>query len=147
MREILQNFYLFIYLFIYTLFLKLTYRSDRSADFPAWWFIQRASCKDVPFWGFVDSAAHLRGQIPENPDFGAENSNFHTLETTAPSANKILHNYKGYPSSVVQTCPKYVQDGGRPPLWKIEKIAISTMDWRILTKFDTVVHLGPEPIS
>jgi len=31
-----------------------TYRSDRSTDFR----------KDVPFWGFVDMAPHLGGQIP-----------------------------------------------------------------------------------
>jgi len=69
---------------------------------------------DVPFWGFVDTAVHLRGQIPPNPNFlsanrhfqaiHAKNSNFHIFKTTA----SILHSDKDHkvPFAVVQMCPK-----------------------------------------
>jgi len=50
-------------------------------------------------------------------------------------------------SWAVQICPKQIQDGGQPPSWKktINR-NISTTDLPILTKFDTVMRLGPSQI-
>ena len=51
--------------------------------------------------------------------------------------NQILQSYKEreVPFVVVQICPKQIQDGGRPPSWKIEK---SWYFCNSLTDFDEI---------
>ena len=47
-----------------TFFRELTYRSDPSTDFHAWWLKQRWLAQWCAFWGFVDIAPHFGGEIP-----------------------------------------------------------------------------------
>jgi len=42
-----------LYIFIYTPFLELTYSSDQSMDFHAWWLKRRGRAQGCAFWGFV----------------------------------------------------------------------------------------------
>ena len=45
--------YLFIYLYhFYTFFYQLTYRSDATTDFHAWWLKRRGLAQGCAFWGF-----------------------------------------------------------------------------------------------
>jgi len=46
-----------------------------------------------------------------------------------------------YSTLVVQMCPKQIQDGGH--LEKSKNLNIVATDWPILTKFGTVMWLGP----
>ena len=54
------------YLFISS-FGELTYRSDWSAAFRAWWLKRHGLVQGCAFWGFIDIAANLRGQSPPKP--------------------------------------------------------------------------------
>jgi len=49
------------------------------------------SRKDVPFLGFVDTAPHLRGKIPETPNFGGVNRHYY-----AELAKSKKHAYQNY---------------------------------------------------
>ena len=53
----------------------------------------------------------------------AKYSKFHIIETTAWIATNFCTPVKTtrYSTWVVQKCSKHIQDGGRPPSWKIEK--------------------------
>ena len=42
---------------------------------------------------------------------------------------------------VEPACINQIQDGGRPPFWKIEKGHISATVWPIATKFNTLMHI------
>ena len=67
----ITKFFLFIYLFI-PFFHELTYRSDATTDFHAWWLKRRVLAQGCAFWGFVDIAPHFRGETPpKTPIFGA----------------------------------------------------------------------------
>jgi len=74
------------------------------------------------------------------------------IKTTASMIdhNKILHSDKTtkQPSWMAQICPKQIQDGGRPPSWKIKKNCnFSTAERPILTKFGMVMQLGPPDLN
>ena len=43
-------------------FHQLTYRSDPSTDFHAWWLKRRGSAQGLPFGGFVDIASQFWGR-------------------------------------------------------------------------------------
>ena len=87
--------------------------------------------KDVPFGGYVDMVHYLGGQIPPKPQFWGLNRHFqakrakyenlHIIKTTAPISTKFctLIQTTKYSSWVVQTRVQQIQDGGRPPSWKI----------------------------
>ena len=53
-------------IFIYAPFWKLTYRSDRSTDFHAWWLKRRGLAQGCAFWGFFSHCSPFRGQNPKN---------------------------------------------------------------------------------
>ena len=63
--------YLFIYLFIYTLFGNSPTGQTRRRIFTLDGSIDADSRKDVPFGGFVDIAPHFRGDIPKKTIWGA----------------------------------------------------------------------------
>ena len=60
----ITNFFLFI-----PFFYQLTYRSDATTDFHAWWLKRRGLAQGCAFWGFVDIAPHVGGEIPPKPQF------------------------------------------------------------------------------
>jgi len=62
----------FTYLFIYTFFLELTYRSDPSKDFHACGSNDADSHKDVPFGGLVHIAPRFGGETPKNNFWGVD---------------------------------------------------------------------------
>ena len=84
---------------IYTPFGELNYRSDPSVDFRAWWLKRRNLAQGCAFWGFVDMAPHLGGQIPQTSNFGgvnrrfhaklAKSKNMHIIKTTASIPTKF----------------------------------------------------------
>jgi len=54
-------------IFIYTFFEELTYRTDTSTDFHAWWFKRRCLAQGCAFLGIFYIAPHLGGQKPPKP--------------------------------------------------------------------------------
>jgi len=42
---------IYLFFFIYTFFRELTYRSDPSTDFYAWWLKRRGLAQRCAFWG------------------------------------------------------------------------------------------------
>jgi len=72
-------------------------------------------------------------KLPKNPNFWGVNRDFpakrakycnvHIIKTTASIITKFCRviEIPKYSLWVVQICPKQIQDGGRPPSWKIEK--------------------------
>ena len=133
-RNITKHFYLFIPSFLEG---GLTYKSDLLADCHTEWLIQcwlMQWCKDVPFWGFVDTAAHLAVKFPPNPYFWGLNRrfqakyakywNFHIIKFTASITTKFCTVIKTtkYQLWVIQIHCKQIQDGRQPPTWKIEKL-------------------------
>ena len=62
---------IFIYLFIPFLFHELTYRSDPSTDFHAWWLKRRGLAQGCAFWGFRWYCSPFCKQNPQTPIFGA----------------------------------------------------------------------------
>ena len=144
----------FIYLFI-PFFHELTYRSDPSTDFHAWWLKRCDSRKDVPFGGFIDIASHFGGEIPQNPNFGGVNRRFqakrakywkfHVIETNASISIKFCTTIETIKKSpwVVSIGAQQIQDGGRPPFWKkpLNRYISSTV-WPILIRFRTMTHIG-----
>jgi len=95
-------------------FWELTYRSDASTDFCAWWLKWRGLAQGCAFLGFVDIAPHLGGKIPKD-NFGGMNrrfqaklaklKNMHIIETSAPIPTKFCTAIKATkcPSWVVRT--------------------------------------------
>ena len=63
----------FIYLFFFSFFRELTYRSDPSTDFHAWWLKRRGLAQGCAFWGFVDIALNSGVKYPQTLIFGGEN--------------------------------------------------------------------------
>ena len=59
-------------IFIYALFKELTYRSDTSTDFHAWWLIRRGLAQGCAFLGIFSHCSPVRGsKTPKTPNFGA----------------------------------------------------------------------------
>jgi len=54
------------------------------------------SRKDVPFGGFVDSASHFGGEIPQNLNFGGVNRRFQAKRQTIESfmLSKLMHRFQ-----------------------------------------------------
>ena len=87
------NWFFYLLVFLPFLFWELTYRSDALTDFRAWCLKRRGLTQGCAFLGFVDTAPHLGGKIPQNPNFGAVNrrfqaklvksKNMHIIKTTA----------------------------------------------------------------
>jgi len=81
---------LFIYLYH---FWELTYKSDRSADFPALWLKQHGQKASMCLFQFRWYSSPFRGQIPQNLNFGGMNRHFQAklakLKTCILS--KLLH--------------------------------------------------------
>jgi len=92
---------------------------------------------------------------PKNTQKGARigifKLNIQNIKTCILS--KLLHRFKPnfaqwqrppkYTLWVVQTGIQQIQDGGRPPSWKIINGHTSATPWPICTKFGTVSHFGP----
>ena len=131
-------------IFIYSPFWELTYRSDPSTDFHAWWFKRHGLAQGCAFLGFVHMAFHLEGQ---NPHFGgvnkpfqaklAKSKNMRIIKTNASITTKYCTVIKTTkcPLWVVPTHASQIQDGGRRHLEKIEKSYTSAVVRAISTKF------------
>ena len=76
---------------------------------------------------------HRGSNCPKTPILGGVNRHFpakcvkywnvHIIKTTASIITKfcrVIETHK-YSLWMVQICPKRIQDGGRPPSWKVEK--------------------------
>ena len=110
----------FFYTFFSSTHLQVTLDGSNDAD----------SRKDVPFGGFVDTASHFRGEIPQKNNFGGVNRRFqakrakywkfHVIETNAPISTKFCTTIETIKNSswVVQIGAQQIQDGWRPPFWK-----------------------------
>ena len=60
------------YFYLCPFFKELTYRSDTSMDFHAWWLKRRGLAQGCAFFGIFHIAPHLGCQKPpKNPNFGA----------------------------------------------------------------------------
>jgi len=114
-------------------FRELTYRSDPSTDFHAWWLKRRELAQGCAFLGFVDIAPHLGVKSPKTQILGREafSSQTDDIEKHAyhqnycVDSNQILHSDRDNQMPVVRTYAQQIQDGGRPLSWKNWKIAIS----------------------
>ena len=61
-----------IYLFIYAFFQELTYRSDPSTDFHAWWLKRHGLAQGCAFWVFCWYRSPFLGvKSPQIPIFGS----------------------------------------------------------------------------
>jgi len=126
---------------------ELTYRSDPSTDFYAWWLKQRGLAQGCAFGGFVDVAPHFGGEIPQKPQFWAVNRRFqaklakywkfHVIENTSSISTKFCTTIETIKRSswVVPIGAQQIQDGGRPPLKK-------PLNRHISIRFGTVTHIG-----
>ena len=146
---------LFIYLFI-PFFHQLTYRSDPSTDFHAWWLKRRWFMQGCAFGCFVDIASHFGGEIPpKTPIYGAwigvfkpkgeKYWKFHVIETNASISTKFCTTIETINNSsrVVPIGAQQIQDGGRPPFKKNPlNRYISATVWPILIRSGTVTHIG-----
>jgi len=118
----MTKMYLFIYKCIYWyLFREITYRSEPSTDFHAWWLKQRGLAQCVPFGG----------EIPPNPLqlLGVDSrfqskrakcfilSKFSCYWNYYIDFNQVLHNDRDHQIVIVvgPNTPQQIQDGGRPP--------------------------------
>ena len=146
------NKILFIYL--YPLFGELTYRSDQSADFRAWWLKRRGLAQGgairlycCPFNSLNSHKTPILGAWIGifKPNVHAKNSNFNIFETTASIATKVCTVIKTtkYPSQVVQYAPNKCKMADGRHLEKMKNGNNSAVDWRILTKFGMSMHLTP----
>jgi len=140
--------------FIYNTFYKwLTYRSDRSPDFHAWWLKWHGLTQGCAFFRFGWCGSPYRGsKSPQTSIFrawiGFFQPNVPNIETFILSKqlhNQILHSdrdhrvlYMGGPN-----VPKQIQDADGRHLQKMKNLSISATDWPILTTFDTVMHFSP----
>ena len=113
-------------------FWHLTYRTDPSMGFHAWWLKRRGLTQGCAFSrGFFHIATHLGGQkqfLGVNRRIFKPNSrnpkNVHIIKTTASIPTKFYTVIKTEqrPSWVVPTQALHIQDGGRPPSWKNRKM-------------------------
>ena len=122
--------FLFIYLFI-RFFHELTYRSDSSTDFHAWWLKRRGFVQGCAFWGFRWQLLPILGvKYPKNLNFWGVNRRFqakrakywkfHVIETNASISTKFCTTIETNKNSswLVPIGAQQIQDGGRPPFWK-----------------------------
>ena len=115
--------------------------------------------KDVPFGGFCWYTSPFRGSnLPTTVISGTWIGIFkpnmrtiqtHIIETAAWIPTKFCTPVKTtkYASWVVQKRGKQIQDGGRPPSWKIKNRDICATALPILMEFGTMMHLKPPDIA
>jgi len=132
------------------LFWKLTYRSDTSTNFHAWWLKRRVLAQGCAFWGNFSHCSPFR--VSKNPKkfWGvnwrfqailAKSKNVHIIKTTASIPTKFCTVIKTTkcPSWVVPPHALQIPDGGRPSSWKNRKIVISKPQferfWRNLARW------------
>ena len=136
----------FIYLFIYTLFHELTYRSDPSTDFTLYGSNDADSRKGVPFLGFVNTAPNFWGV---NRCFQAKLAKILTVSCYRKyciNFNQILHNDRDHQVVILggqnkrPTNPRWTR-----PLFKKKPFNrhISATVWPILMKFGKLAPIGP----
>ena len=87
------------YFYLYPFFEELTYRSDPSTDFHAWWLKWRGLALGCAFWGNFSHCSPFRGQKPPNPQFLgvnrrfeaklAKSKNVHIIKTTTSIPTKF----------------------------------------------------------
>ena len=117
---------------MYTFFRELTYRSDPSTDFHAWWLkrqgnvVSSLSEQGCAFWGFRWYCCSFWGwNTHKTPIFGvnrriqakrAKYWKFHVIETTASILTKFGTTIQtiNWSSWVVPIGTQQIQDGGRP---------------------------------
>jgi len=125
------------YFYLCPFFEELTYTSDTSTDFHAWWLKRCGLAQVCAFLGiFSHYIPYLGSQKPKKKFWGvnrrfqaelAKSKNVHIIKTTASILTKFRTVIKTTkcPSWVVPTHTLQIQDGGRPPSWKNRKIVIS----------------------
>jgi len=85
------------YLFIYTFFHQLTYRSDATTDFDAWWLKRRGLAQGCAIWGFRWHWSPFYGwNPPKTPIFGAWIGVFKPSGQNIESfmLSKLLHRFQ-----------------------------------------------------
>jgi len=131
---------------------QLTYRSDATTDFHAWWLKRRGLAQGCAFWGFHWHCSPFWGWNPQKPQFWgrgfqakrAKYWKFHVIETTASISTKFCTTIETikWSSWVVPISAQQIQHGGRPPFWKKPlNRYISATVWPILIRFGTVTHI------
>ena len=113
-------------------FQELTYRSDTSTDFHAWWLKGRGLAHRCASFGNFSRCSPSRGSKTSQKQFWgvnrrfqaklAKSKNVHIIKTTASVLTKfctVIKNRK-CPSWVVPTHALQIQDGGRPPSWILQ---------------------------
>jgi len=95
---------------------KLTYRSDCSLDFHAWWLKWRGLIQGVPFLAFVDIAAHLVGKI--------------VLSET--SETHICHSPHSSDLSITSACKSLDPISGAPILPN----PMQAFNWKLLVHYE-----------
>ena len=147
-----------IYLFIYLLipFYELTYRSDPSTAFHAWWLKKRGIAQGLPFGEFRWYCSPFWGWNTPTPNFWGVNRRFqakrakyrkfHIIETTALISTNFCTKIE------TTNCSSPVVPISHPtnPIWRTAAIFKKTYNrhtsatvWRILLKFGMVTHIGP----
>ena len=85
-------------IFTYTLFfMELTYRSDTSTDFHAWWLKRRGLAQGCAFFGNFSHCSLFRGsKTPKTPNFGAWISVFKPNARNRKTSifSKLLHRFQ-----------------------------------------------------
>jgi len=72
---------------------ELTYRSDPSTDFHAWWLKRRGLAQDVLLGDFFHIAPHLGGQKTPNPQLWGVNKRFQAKLAKSNKVHIIKQNY------------------------------------------------------
>ena len=124
-----------IYLLI--LFEELTYRSDSSTDFHAWWLKRRGLAERCAFWGFCLYCSPFWGwNLPKKPNFGAWirifKPNGQILKVSyywnyCIDFNQIVHNDRDHQVVIVggpNTWPVWKSKTAGAAILKITKIVI-----------------------
>ena len=105
--------------FLFISFIReLTYRSDPSTDFHAWWFKLRGLAQGCAFWGFRSycTSPFWGWNSPKNLNFGGVNRlfqaklakycEFHILESTALISKSHTHTHtQGHSASIALSGP------------------------------------------
>ena len=134
-------------------FQELTYRSDTSTDFHAWWLKRRGLAQGCAFLGIFHTALHLGGQKPQKTSnlgawlgvFKPKSQNRKTciLSNYCIDSNQILHSDKDHQMPFVGGPDTRITN----PRWRtaaiLEKSKISHISaavWPILIKFGTLMQ-------
>jgi len=140
------------YLYLCPFFRELTYRSDELTDFRAWWLKWRGLVYGCAFLGFVDTAPHLGGKIPQkNPILERElvfSSQTREIKKHAYYQNycidssHILHSDKDHQMPFVCGLNTHITNPRLRTATILKNRHISAAVWLILTKFGTATQFG-----